>query len=199
MRIAERFAATLALLACAPLIASAAIAVRVLSGRSPFVAHRRVGLDGAQFWMLKLRTMWGDSERCASGAFLVEHLSGTSVPQVKRLGDHRVTNVFALMLRKYSIDELPQLLHVITGKMALVGPRPLTRSELDTHYGDAAREILRVRPGMTGLWQVLGRNRLTYTQRRRLDLFFVHNSSARLYATILLRTPGRVLTARDAF
>ena len=67
------------------------------------------------------------------------------------------------------------------------------------HYGDAAREVLTIRPGITGLWQVLGRNRLTYRQRRRLDLFFTRRFSMRLYSEILLRTPGRVLSGRDAF
>ena len=101
-------------------------------------------------------------------------------------------------MRRYSIDELPQLLEIAAGKMAIVGPRPLTRRELEKHYGNDAREVLRVPPGLTGLWQVLGRDRLSYPQRRRLDLFFVRNRCPRLYAMILLKTPGRLVTGRDA-
>jgi exopolysaccharide production protein ExoY len=197
VRVLESLAAAVVMAACAPVLLGAAIAVRILSGRAPFIAHRRVGLDGADFWMLKLRTMW-DEPGDRAGAHLVERVSGTPVPDVKRNGDHRVTSRLAWLLRRHSIDELPQLLHVVTGTMAFVGPRPLTQGELDRHYGCAAAEVLRVRPGMTGLWQVLGRDRLTYPQRRRLDLFFVRNRSVRLYAMILLKTPGRLVSGKDA-
>ena len=92
------------------------------------------------------------------------------------------------------IPPKPQLLHVVSGKMRLVGPRPLTQCELDLYYGDAAWEVLGARPGITGLWQVMGRNHLTYPQRRRLDLFFVRRMSLRLYWRVLLRTPWCVLS-----
>jgi lipopolysaccharide/colanic/teichoic acid biosynthesis glycosyltransferase len=83
--------------------------------------------------------------------------------------------------------------------MALVGPRPLTRSELELHYQDDVAEILMVRPGLTGLWQVMGRSRLTYRQRRRLDLLLVRNQSALLYLRILLRTIPQVLTGKNSW
>jgi lipopolysaccharide/colanic/teichoic acid biosynthesis glycosyltransferase len=196
--ITERCAGALALACCSPVLAAAALAVRALSGRSPFIAHKRVGLHGAEFWMLKLRTMWDGSPRsCAST--LVEYLEAPDVPPQKHGVDIRVTSSFAALLRKFSIDELPQLLHVASGKMSFVGPRPITRSEMNTYYGGAAAEVLRVRPGITGLWQVLGRNRLSYEQRRRLDLILVRNWSARLCIAILLRTPARVISGRDAY
>ncbi len=181
----ERLIAGIALAPCVPVIAAAGGAVRLLSGRSPFVAHLRVGLNGEQFWMLKLRTMW-NGPAAANKPRLVEYLAAAPVPASKRGRDARVTSMFAALCRKFSIDELPQLLHVVTGHMSLVGPRPLTA------------EVLRVAPGMTGLWQVLGRNRLSYAQRRRLDLFFVRKRSFALRAWILLRTPARVLSGRDA-
>jgi exopolysaccharide production protein ExoY len=199
----ERFGGIVALTASAPIIAASAIAIGILCRQPPFIAHRRVGVRGADFWMLKLRTMWGDSETGARGSTawrgLLERLPQPTVPARKSAPDRRVTSAFAAMLRKYSIDELPQFLNIAKGDMSFIGPRPVTRAELEQYYGAASGEVLSVRPGMTGLWQVLGRNRLTYKQRRRLDLFFVRRRNARLYWAILLRTPGRLVTGRDAY
>ena len=197
-RIAERVAATLGLIACGPLLIAAAVAVRAASGRSPFIALRRIGRNGEEFWMLKLRTMWCVNDKCGDGARIVEHIASTRVPENKKLRDERVTSDFAFLLRKFSIDELPQLLHVVTGRMAIVGPRPLTRRELDLYYGDDSAEVLKLLPGMTGLWQVLGRNSLTYRQRRRLDLLYVRRHSPALDWKILMRTPLSVLSGRNA-
>ena len=121
-----------------------------------------------------------------------------SAPPKERT-DPRVTSRVATLCRRYSIDELPQLWHVLKGEMALLGPRPLTASEIQTYYGPAAVELLAVKPGLTGLWQTSGRSRLTYSQRRRLDLFMIRNWSAGLYLKILLRTIPAVLTGKDAW
>jgi lipopolysaccharide/colanic/teichoic acid biosynthesis glycosyltransferase len=180
-----------------PALAGAAIVVRVLSRRAPFVALRRVGLHGKPFWVLKLRTMW-DSPAPASSDGWVEYLEETEIPVVKTTADPRVTSRFAAFARRFSLDEVPQLLHVVKGKMRIAGPRPLTQMELDTFYGDAAAEILEVLPGITGLWQVMGRNRLTYKQRLRLDRFFVRRGGRKLYLWVLLRTPGSVLRGQGA-
>ncbi len=119
-------------------------------------------------------------------------------PESKGFGDPRVTSRFARFCRRFSIDELPQLINVLRGEMSLVAPRPLTRTELIQHYGFDAAEVLRVKPGITGLWQVAGRNRLTYAERRELDLFLVRNNgSLKLYFTILLRTIPAVLKGQD--
>ena len=199
LRLAERAAAGLALVCATPVLLTSAVVIRGLSSQTPFVAHRRVGQHGRGFWMLKLRTMWG-SDRIADGGCLdLEYVDGSSVPVHKCEPDPRVTSRFAAMLRKYSIDELPQLVHVASGTMSLVGPRPLTRAELDAYYGRDALEVVSGRPGITGLWQVVGRNRLSYGQRRRLDLSFVRNRSVRLCIAILLRTPKKVLSGRNAF
>jgi lipopolysaccharide/colanic/teichoic acid biosynthesis glycosyltransferase len=155
------------------------LAVRALSGRSPLIAHRRLGLNAEPFWIVKLRTMWdrphGRRRRAAAG--WIEYLENTGVPVMKGEPDSRVTSRLAEFCRRYSVDELPQLLQIVTGKLALVGPRPLTQRELDVYYGSDCGEVLSVRPGLTGLWQVMGRNHLTYAQRRRLDLFFVRKGS----------------------
>ena len=143
--------------------------------------------------------MWGP-EISVSPERWIEHLPDTYVPLAKGAPDPRVTSRLAAMLRRYSMDELPQLVHVASGRMSIVGPRPLTRRELDTYYGPVATaEVLSVPPGLTGLWQVMGRNRLTYAQRKRLDLFWVRRCGRGLYARVLLATPARVLLGRDAW
>ncbi|MCW5976601.1 MAG: sugar transferase [Bryobacteraceae bacterium] len=199
MHLLERVAAGVLLLASAPLLAAAAIAIRVLSRRSPLVAHRRVGWLGEPFWMLKLRTMWPSTPPATRSRALVERVSTAPPPDGKRRFDPRVTCRFAAWCRTYSIDELPQLWHVARGQMSLVGPRPLTQAEIDRYYAGIAAEVLQLRPGMTGLWQVLGRNELTYRRRRRLDLFLVRRYSLRLYWWILARTPPRVLSGSGAW
>jgi lipopolysaccharide/colanic/teichoic acid biosynthesis glycosyltransferase len=151
-------------------------------------------------WVLKVRTMWGNSS--AGGLWpLVEYIRASDadclVPKTAK--DPRVTNRFAALCRRLSVDELPQLWHVIRGEMALVGPRPLTRYELNTYYGSAATTVLKKKPGLSGLWQISGRSRLSYAQRRRLDLFMIRKWSVSLYCRILLKTIPRVLVGKDAW
>jgi exopolysaccharide production protein ExoY len=199
VRAGERVMAAALLIGSFPILLPAAICVRLLSKRTPLVAHRRVGHAGRDMWVLKLRTMWEPGPvRCDQGAVL-EYLPEKPIPKNKRDGDVRVTSRFAALCRKYSIDELPQLWHVIAGEMALVGPRPLTRMELADHYGSLAPSILRLKPGITGLWQIRGRNKLTYKQRKKLDVFLLSNWSLGLYFRILFASIPRVLTGRDAF
>jgi len=105
----------------------------------------------------------------------------------------------ARFCRRHSLYELPQLVLVLTGRMSLVGPRPVTPGELALIYGPDAGSILIAKPGVTGLWQVSGRNRLSAGQRRVLDLQSVHNRSLRLYVTVLLRTIPEVLSGRNTW
>jgi len=198
MYVTDRLLAALLLLLAAPIICAAALVTWRLSRRSPFVAHRRVGQHGEPFWLLKLRTMWVDSPEHKEMEW-VELVSEQPVSLSKEASDDRVTSRFARFCRRYSIDELPQLLHVLQGRMALVGPRPITRLELTTHYGGAAAEVLHVRPGLSGLWQVMGRSRLSYRERRRLDLFLVRHFSAGLYFRILWRTVFCAIRGADAW
>jgi exopolysaccharide production protein ExoY len=196
----ERLAAFVGLLILSPLLVVAGLTIWLLSRRSPLVAHARVGQSGKRIWLLKLRTMWGrEGENEFPRGYFIERLRETTVPEVKNNGDPRVTSAFAAFCRKHSIDELPQLYHVLLGEMSLVGPRPLTLDELGQHYGPAAREVLRFKPGLTGLWQVKGRSRLNYRQRRRLDLFLVRKWSLRLYIYLLLATVPKVLMGTDAW
>jgi lipopolysaccharide/colanic/teichoic acid biosynthesis glycosyltransferase len=194
---AERMVAVCAALAAAPLVIALAVVTVILSRKSPFIRHVRVGWRGRTLAMWKLRTMW-DPKSPRTKLQLVETVEG-SVPEAKGADDHRVASSFARFCRRHSLDELPQLLHVAFGDMSLVGPRPITRAELEEHYANCIPEVLSVRPGLTGLWQVMGRNRLTYAQRRRLDLFLVRRSGLGLYLHVLLQAIPVTLAADGAF
>ena len=192
----EGVLAAVALIVLAPLLLLTGIILFSLSRRGPLITHERVGRYGQPFRMLKFRTMWSARPRRGS-PFAVEAVSG-SVPGCKAIPDGRVTSRFAAFCRRFSVDELPQLIHVVRGEMSLVGPRPLTAAELEAYYGTDTSEVLQLRPGLTGLWQVMGRNRLTYAQRRRLDLLLARRASAGLYLRILLLSIPRVLTGAGA-
>ena len=147
--------------------------------------------------MLKLRTMWDDETPRTAG--WVEHIDDDRGPELKSEADSRVPSSLARFCRRHSIDELPQLWHVITGEMSLVGPRPVTQRELDRYYGVYAAEVLQARPGLAGLWQISGRNRLTYAERCRLDLRLVRERTVPLYCTILLRTLPELLRGKNSW
>ena len=193
----DRLLAAFLLILALPVICLTAIIIFCLSSRTPLVAHLRVGWRGRPFYMLKLRTMWGPGTTYTHGRFIEQVANGD--PESKEAEDARVSSWFARLCRKFSVDELPQLTHVVAGQMSLVGPRPITHAELVKHYGSSAEEVTQVLPGMTGLWQVMGRNRLSYRCRRRLDVFLVRHFSTRLYFMILLRTIPGVLFGRNAW
>jgi lipopolysaccharide/colanic/teichoic acid biosynthesis glycosyltransferase len=197
--ICERAAAIGLFTLSLPVMLPSALAIRILSGRTPLIAHRRIGRNGSTLWMLKLRTMWGTGEDEPTGNGWIEYIADESGPEQKVENDPRVPGGFAQFLRRHSIDELPQLWHVISGEMSLVGPRPLTERELHKYYGAHAGEVLRLRPGLAGLWQISGRNRLGYADRRRLDLEFVRHRSFAMYAGILLRTIPEVLFGQNSW
>ena len=189
----ERSAAVILLLLLSPALIVVACAVRALSGGSPLVAHKRVGQHGASIWIYKFRTMWS---RVNTGWIecVDEEPSG-----LKGAADPRVTHPFAHFLRRHSVDELPQLWNVAAGEMSFIGPRPLTRSELKSHYGVLASEVLSVKPGLSGLWQVSGRSRLSYAERLDLDLTLVRGIPARRHLWIVGRTILDVLRGSDAW
>ncbi len=197
MECGERAIAFAACVLLLPFLAVVAGLTFLLSGTAPLVAHRRLGRDGMPFWMLKFRTMWDGVSAKTSG--LIEQLPNERVPEQKTASDPRVTSRFAAFCRKHSIDELPQLWHVVCGEMSLVGPRPVTPMEWEEHYGAAAVEVLRLKPGISGLWQTKGRNRLSYRQRRRLDIFLARHYCLLLYLRILGNTIPQVLAGRDAW
>jgi exopolysaccharide production protein ExoY len=199
VNVGERLAAAALLLVLLPWLALSALLVAMLSRRSPWIAHRRVGQHGRSIWVMKLRTMWNTGVREQRQFQLLERFEADTLPEPKTPADVRVTSRFAAWCRKYSIDECPQFWHVLRGEMALVGPRPLTATEIEVHYGPDSVELLSRKPGITGLWQIKGRSRLTYPQRRRLDLFLIRRWSFRLYAKVLFASIPRIVTGRDAW
>jgi lipopolysaccharide/colanic/teichoic acid biosynthesis glycosyltransferase len=157
----------------APVFVAIAIAIRVES-RGPIILRQtRVGLGGEDFELLKFRTMVPDAHRLGTGWLIAEH-------------DPRITRV-GRFLRRWSLDELPQVFNVLRGDMSVVGPRPTLRYQVD-QYTPFQRRRLEVRPGITGWAQVLGRNRLTWPQRIELDVWYVDNRSVLLDIRLLLRT-----------
>jgi len=194
----EPMAAALCLMFLSPFLVLLALAIRLASGASPLVAHRRVGRGGKTLWVYKFRTMWSRAAGTRASAFFIEKVPDDK-PELKIGPDPRVTSRFAAFCRRHSIDELPQLALVAAGRMSVVGPRPITRFELAEHYQPHVMEVLSVKPGLTGLWQVRGRSRLTYRQRKRFDLFLVRRFSLSLYFRIVMLTIPDVILAGDAW
>ena len=151
--------------------------------------------------MLKLRTMWGGPEPAdqRAGGGWIEYIDDDGGPDLKDENDARVPGRLPRFLRRHSIDEIPQLWHVISGEMSLVGPRPMTDRELRRHYGAQTGEVLLLRPGMTGLWQTSGRNRLSFDDRRRLDLKLVRDRSLGMYFGILWRTLPEIFRGQNTW
>lgn len=199
LELIERAAGFLLLAAAGPVLLVSALALAIFSWRSPLVAHLRVAKDGAPFWMLKLRTMWSPDDDSHIAEKWIERIIAEPDTDAKDPSDSRVTNPFAAFCRRHSIDELPQLWHVARGEMSLVGPRPLTRSEIDRHYGNRAAELLSVKPGLTGLWQVAGRSAIQFPQRSAMDLELVRSLKPRVYLTILARTLPALITGKGAW
>src|SRR3954471_3548455 len=181
----ERFAAAILLLVLLPSLSMVGVVIILLSRRSPLVRHSRVGQYGREIHVLKFRTMWKSSTSGKSMYWFIEPVCDDGEPQIKLPDAPRVTSRFALLCRKFSVDELPQLWHVVRGGMALIGPRPQTAQELRTYYGQDAVRLLAMKPGLSGLWQVMGRSSVNRDQRRKLDLFMVDNWSIRPYLHIV--------------
>ena len=177
-----------------PLLLLVALLIR-LQDRGPVLyRQRRVGANGAQFEMIKFRSMVVDAEaRLADIAHANEH-DGVLF---KIRQDPRVTLV-GRFIRKFSIDELPQLFNVLRGEMSLVGPRPPLVDEYERYEQDTHRRLL-VRPGMTGLWQVSGRSDLPWSEAVRLDLYYVDNWSMVIDLVIIVKTVKAVLVSRGAY
>jgi exopolysaccharide production protein ExoY len=193
---AGRCAALLLLVGFSPLLLGIAALVRLDGGPATF-SHYRVGRGGRLFPCMKFRTMRQDAEQVLQAMLERDPALRAEWARAQKLqNDPRVTAV-GRWLRRWSLDELPQLVNVVRGEMALVGPRPITVPEL-RRYSTARWKYLAVPPGMTGLWQVSGRNGTTYTHRVQLDAFYAMHRSAALDLQILVRTVAVVLTRQGA-
>src|SRR3954466_5866376 len=168
----------------APLMALAAVAIRLESPGHPIYRQRRVGLRGHEFDVVKLRTMVTGAEQIGAGLAVDE-------------GDTRITRVGAL-LRRTSLDELPNLLNILRGEMSIVGPRPTVQVQVD-QYTDRQRRRLEAKPGITGWAQVNGRTSLPWAERIELDVWYVDHRSLKLDAQILARTIRMLVTGEGLY
>ena len=178
-----------------PLLLLVSLAIKVTSSGPVFFAHERVGQDGKPFLMLKFRSMVVNAD--AQLKELLEEQGTADKPLFKVENDPRITPIGRL-IRRYSIDELPQLFNSLMGSMTLVGPRPQVAEEVAL-YNDAAFRRLMVKPGLTGLWQVSGRSDLSWEDAIRLDLYYVENWSLTGDLMILLKTFKAVLKRDGAY
>jgi exopolysaccharide biosynthesis polyprenyl glycosylphosphotransferase len=190
----DRGLAFLISLVMAPVFAVVAVTIKVTSRGPAIFRQRRVGKNGQQFTLYKFRTMVVDAEQQLAG---IHHLNEADGCLFKLVADPRVTRV-GRFLRRFSLDELPQLINVLRGNMALVGPRPPLPDEVARYEGAVARRLL-VKPGITGLWQVSGRSALGWEDYVRLDLQYVENWSLTLDLLILLKTLLAVVRRQGAY
>jgi lipopolysaccharide/colanic/teichoic acid biosynthesis glycosyltransferase len=183
-RIFDMAIAGILLLVTSPLLLAALIAIRLESKGSPIYKQQRVGKDGAVFELLKLRTMVTGAEHIGAGLAVNE-------------GDPRITRVGAI-LRRFSLDELPNLINVLQGDLAVVGPRPTIQAQVE-QYTDRQRRRLEVKPGITGWAQVNGRASLPWHERIELDIWYVDHRSLWLDVKILAMTARMLVTGHGLY
>ena len=197
----------LALVLSAPLFAFIAIVIKATSKGPVLFKQERIGRYGQRFTFLKFRSMKSGNDSRIHREFVTNFIAGTGKPVAaddqgdavyKILEDPRITR-FGKLLRKTSLDELPQFINVLRGEMSLVGPRPPIPYELETYRAWHRRRVLEVKPGITGLWQVSGRSRTTFDEMVRLDLRYARTWTPWLDIKILLQTPWAVLSAAGAY
>lgn len=190
--------ALLALLFVLPLMVAVALAIWVQDRGPVLFAHRRIGRGGKPFYCLKFRSMALDAE-----ARLQELLANDPVAAAEWEADHKLRNdprvtPLGAFLRKTSLDELPQLFNVLRGEMNLVGPRPIVEAEV-AKYGSRFRHYCAVKPGITGLWQVSGRNDVSYRERVAMDCLYAKKQNAMLDAWVLVATIPAVLARKGSY
>ncbi len=183
-RVLDILIAGIALVVCSPVLGLAALAIKLETHGEAFFRQRRVGRHGQPFELWKLRTMVSGSEDMGAGIYVSE-------------GDPRITRVGAL-LRRFSLDELPNLFNVITGDLSIIGPRPTVQEQVDG-YTPRQRRRLEVRPGITGWAQVHGRTSLPWPERIELDVWYVDNRSPKLDLQILARTVRMLVSGHGLY
>lgn len=202
-RLLDIFLSSVLLICLAPLFGFCALIVRLDSSGPVIFRQQRVGKNGRVFTMLKFRTMYQDNDPSIHRAYAIAHINGQASPRsssrgtvYKLVGDKRITSV-GRWLRRTSLDELPQLWNVLRGDMSLVGPRPALAYELE-HYQPDQLKRLTVEQGITGLWQISGRNGTSFQTMIVLDLTYVREQSLALDLAILAKTLPAVLLGRGA-
>jgi exopolysaccharide production protein ExoY len=192
------FVSLTALFVLAPLMLVTAMILLLIQGRPIFIRHRRLGRGGVMFPCLKFRTMVNNND-----ALLEKYLAANPAERAEWLATRKLKNdprvtPFGIFLRKSSIDELPQLFNVLLGHMSIVGPRPIVQSEME-FYGPNYADYIRVRPGLTGLWQVSGRSDTDFNKRVQLDAHYVANRTLMGDVVIMVKTIPAVLNARGSY
>ncbi len=181
-----------------PLLVVVALAIYVQDGGPVVFAHKRIGRNGRPFYCLKFRSMAKDAE-----TRLADHLASDPAARAEWAKDHKLKNdpritPLGHFLRKSSLDELPQLFNVLRGEMSLVGPRPIVEAEIPK-YGRRFTHYCAVKPGITGLWQVSGRNDVSYRSRVAMDCLYARSKTPALDAWILVATVPAVLARRGSY
>jgi exopolysaccharide production protein ExoY len=197
-RIFDVVAASLIIIILLPIFGLIALAIKLCDGGDIFYGHRRIGHNGKPFFCFKFRTMVPDSDQRLAAYLQSDPVARAEWASCRKLRhDGRVTGI-GYVLRKLSLDELPQLLNVIRGEMSLVGPRPIVREEIYL-YGESSQYYLRSRPGITGAWQASGRSDISYDQRVKIDRHYVEHWTFTRDLMIILKTVPVVLSARGSW
>lgn len=190
-------AAALLLIVLSPVFAVLSIAIKLHDRGPAFFVHRRIGQYGRPIEVLKFRTMVTGAHKLEE--ILTDEELEEYYKEYKLRNDPRITEL-GVKLRRHSLDELPQLINVLKGDMSLVGPRPLLEHEYSFYTEEQAQLIKSVPPGITGYWQVNGRNNATYEsgERQKLELYYIEHASLLMDLGLMVRTIGAVVTGRGA-
>jgi lipopolysaccharide/colanic/teichoic acid biosynthesis glycosyltransferase len=206
-RIMDIVGSAFALVLFAPILLTVAVAVKLTSKGPVFFRQNRVGQYGKQFVFLKFRSMYVDNDASAHKAYVKQLIAGNAKSQsangngngfFKLTGDKRITRIGGI-LRRTSLDELPQFINVLRGEMSLVGPRPAIVYEVENYDIWHRRRVVEAKPGITGLWQVNGRSRVKFDDMVRLDLRYAKTWSPWMDLKILMRTPAAVVFGDGAY
>jgi exopolysaccharide production protein ExoY len=187
-----------ALLLTLPLFTVLAIAIRLTDGGPAFFGHKRIGRGGRSFRCLKFRSMVVNAEERLQALLASDPAAAREWARDQKLREDPRITALGKFLRKSSLDELPQLLNVLRGEMSIVGPRPIVEAEI-VRYGRSYRHYCQVRPGITGLWQVTGRNNVSYQRRVALDRLYVQTKSLPTDVKIILKTIPAVLVRDGSY
>ncbi len=196
-RVFDIFFSLTALILLSPFLLLLVILIPLTSRGNPIYSQKRIGRFGVPFKFFKFRTMHIDAEKRLQSILANNPSYKLEWDQIHKLkNDPRVTFIGAI-LRKTSMDELPQFINVLKGEMSVVGPRPVLHEEIVKHFGDKAKDVLSVRPGLTGLWQTSGRNNTTYAERVALDARYACSWSLKQDFKIIAKTIPAILYKND--
>lgn len=193
-RIVDIFISMIGLIICLPIFIIIVFLIKIDSKGPVFFKHKRIGKHGKKLEIYKFRTMIDNAEEAMK--YFTEEQKKEFKENFKLENDPRVTRV-GKILRKTSLDELPQIINILKGEMSIIGPRPIVKNELEK-YGKNQEKFLSVAPGLTGYWAANGRSDVSYEERMALELYYVDNRSLLLDLKIFLKTIGSVLRGRGA-